>query len=420
MKSYSTDLNANNSPHTHSNPRKVFLIALILILLTIIHLCIHSSNPPLPFKKIRISSTVYRNIEFEKKCDIFTGKWVPNPKGPYYTNTSCNLIIDQQNCMKFGRPDTEFMKWRWKPDECELPIFNPLQFLELVRGKSMAFVGDSVGRNQMQSLLCLLASVTYPEDISYKYTSNTDYFKRWFYADYEFTIAALWSPFLVEASDADTNGHSLNSLMNLYLDKADEAWVREVESFDYVIISAGHWFFRPLIYYEKNQVIGCHNCNIQNMTALPKYYGYRMAFRTAFRTLRRLKKYKGITFLRTFSPSHFENGDWNKGGNCVRTRPFTSQEMKLDGYIMEFYLTQVEELKAAEKQGKRKGLKFGLLDTTEIMLLRPDGHPSNYGHSLHQNMTLTDCVHWCLPGPIDTWNEFLLDTMLKNEKDDVN
>ncbi|TXG57857.1 hypothetical protein EZV62_015686 [Acer yangbiense] len=420
MKSYSTDLNANNSPHTHSNPRKVFLIALILILLTIIHLCIHSSNPPLPFKKISISSTVYRNIEFEKKCDIFTGKWVPNPKGPYYTNTSCNLVIDQQNCMKFGRPDTEFMKWMWKPDECELPLFNPLQFLELVRGKSMAFVGDSVGRNQMQSLLCLLASVTYPEDISYKYTSNTDYFKRWFYADYKFTIAALWSPFLVEASDADTNGHSLNSLMNLYLDKADEAWVSEVESFDYVIISAGHWFFRPLIYYEKNQVVGCHNCNIQNMTALPKYYGYRMAFRTAFRTLQRLKKYKGITFLRTFSPSHFENGDWNKGGNCVRTRPFTSQEMKLDGYIMEFYLTQVEELKAAEKQGKRKGLKFGLLDTTEIMLLRPDGHPSNYGHSLHQNMTLTDCVHWCLPGPIDTWNEFLLHTMLKNEKDDVN
>ncbi|KAK2663114.1 hypothetical protein Ddye_001688 [Dipteronia dyeriana] len=419
MKAYSTDLNEKNSPHTHSNPRKVFLIALILILLTTIHLCIHSSHPPLPFKKISIS-TVYRNIEFEKKCDVFTGKWVPYPKGPYYTNTSCNLIIDQQNCMKFGRPDTEFMKWRWKPDECELPLFNPLQFLELVRGKSMAFVGDSVGRNQMQSLLCLLASVTYPEDISYKYTSNTDYFKRWFYADYEFTIAALWSPFLVEAGDADPNGHALNSLMNLYLDKADEAWASEVESFDYVIISAGQWFFRPLIYYENNQVVGCHNCNMQNMTAVPKYYGYRMAFRTAFRTLLRLNKYKGITFLRTFSPSHFENGDWNKGGSCVRTRPFTSQEMRLDGYIMEFYLTQVEELKAAEKQGMRKGLKFGLLDTTEIMLLRPDGHPNNYGHSPHQNTTVTDCVHWCLPGPIDTWNEFLLHTMLKNEKDDVN
>ncbi|KAL7184865.1 hypothetical protein ACSBR2_026918 [Camellia fascicularis] len=52
------------------------------------------------------------------------------------------------------------MKWRWKPDECELPLFNAVQFLELVRGKTLAFVGDSVGRNQMQSLTCLLASVS--------------------------------------------------------------------------------------------------------------------------------------------------------------------------------------------------------------------------------------------------------------------
>ncbi|CAI0451215.1 unnamed protein product [Linum tenue] len=52
------------------------------------------------------------------------------------------------------------MRWRWKPDGCELPVFNPAQFLEIVRGKSLAFVGDSVGRNQMQSLICLLSRVS--------------------------------------------------------------------------------------------------------------------------------------------------------------------------------------------------------------------------------------------------------------------
>ncbi|KAI9152780.1 hypothetical protein LWI28_001056 [Acer negundo] len=84
------------------------------------------------------------------------GEWVPNPEGPYYTNTTCWAIYEHQNCMKFGRPDTDFMKWRWKPDGCDLPIFNPAQFLEIVRGKSLAFIGDSVARNQMQSLICLL------------------------------------------------------------------------------------------------------------------------------------------------------------------------------------------------------------------------------------------------------------------------
>jgi len=32
-------------------------------------------------------------------------------------------------------------------------------------------------------------------------------------------------------------------------------------------------------------------------------------------------------------------------------------------------------------------------------------------------VTIADCVHWCLPGPVDTWNEFLLQ-MLKMENDE--
>ena len=94
------------------------------------------------------------------KCDIFSGEWIPNPDAPYYTNETCRAIYDQQNCMKYGRPDSDFMKWRWKPNGCELPVFNPAQFLELVRDKSLAFVGDSVARNHMQSLICLLSRVS--------------------------------------------------------------------------------------------------------------------------------------------------------------------------------------------------------------------------------------------------------------------
>jgi hypothetical protein len=106
-------------------------------------------------KKETLPSTTLKN------CDIFSGEWVPNPKAPYYTNKTCWAIHEHQNCMKYGRPDSDFMKWRWKPNECELPIFNPFQFLEIVRGKSMAFVGDSVGRNHMQSLICLLSRVSF-------------------------------------------------------------------------------------------------------------------------------------------------------------------------------------------------------------------------------------------------------------------
>ncbi|KAF9625787.1 hypothetical protein IFM89_027119 [Coptis chinensis] len=348
-----------------------------------------------------------------KKCDIFTGEWVPNPSAPYYTNNTCWAIHNHQNCMKYGRPDTDFMKWRWKPDDCELPIFNPSQFLELVRGKSLAFVGDSVGRNQMQSLICLLSRVEYPVDVS---TSTDELSRRWEYINYNFTIENIWSPYLVKAREADPNGPAGTGLFNLYLDEFDEAWTTKIDEFDYVIINGGHWFFRPSMFFENNQLVGCHYCLDKNVTDLGVYYSYRKAFRTAFRAINSLKNFKGITFLRTFAPSHFENGLWNEGGNCVRRRPFLSTETHLDGRDLELYMTQLEEFKGAEREGVQTGKQFRLLDTTEATLMRPDGHPSKYGHWPEENATLyNDCVHWCLPGPIDTWNDFLLE-MLKMEK----
>ncbi|CAL0321690.1 unnamed protein product [Lupinus luteus] len=356
----------------------------------------------------KISSvTSLKNSTEVKQCHIFSGKWVPYTEGPYYNNETCLWIIDQQNCKKFGRPDSEFLQWRWKPDECELPRFDATQFLKVVKGKKMVFVGDSVGINQMFSLICLLSHVSQPEDISMKQTTDHTYFKRFYYAKYNFTLANLWSPYFVKSSDADTNGHSYDSIMKLYLDEVDEAWASQVEDFDIVIISAGHWFFRPLLFFENGELVGCNKCRKQNVTDLAHYYGYKKAFRTAFRTLINLRRFKGVTFFRTFSPSHFENGDWNKGGNCIRTKPYTKEEMKLDGNFLETYLTQVEEFKAAKKDAIKRGLEFNMIDTTEIMLLRPDGHPSNFGHAKNKNVAINDCVHWCLPGPVDTWNEFL-------------
>lgn len=72
----------------------------------------------------------------------------------------------------------------------------------------------------------------------------------------------------------------------------------------------------------------------------------------------------------------------------------------------------MEEFRRAEVEGRQRGLKYRLLDTTQAMLLRPDGHPSKYGHWPDENVTLyNDCVHWCLPGPIDAWSDFLLEMM---------
>ncbi|KAJ6368310.1 hypothetical protein OIU78_000825 [Salix suchowensis] len=292
------------------------LITLVLIVLA----------PMIPLYILNISSPIWlpSKISESRKCDIFRGKWIPYQDTPYYNNATCREISDQQNCMKFGRPDTDFLKWKWKPDECELPRFDSEQFLELVRGKSMAFIGDSLGRNQMQSLQCLLSRVVYPEDIV-SYTEDAR-FKRWFYVNYNFTLASSWAPHLVRTIDTDPDGPTYNRLLNLYLDEADHAWAARVETYDYVIISAGRWFYGPQVFYENGKAVGCHLCLKNTIKNLTMFYGYRKAFRTSFKTLISLARFSGVTFLRTLSPAHFENGEWNKGGNCVRTRPVSKGE----------------------------------------------------------------------------------------------
>uniref|UniRef100_A0A5B7APJ6 Uncharacterized protein n=1 Tax=Davidia involucrata TaxID=16924 RepID=A0A5B7APJ6_DAVIN len=361
-----------------------------------------------------LAVAVAPKIRGSEECDIFSGGWISNAEAPYYTNTTCPWAIQEhQNCMKFGRPDTEFLKWRWKPDRCELPVFDPVQFLQLVRGKSIAFVGDSVARNHMQSLICLLSRVEDPIDVSNAPELQT---KRYEYRNYNFTIAIFWSPYLVRTTKTDPN--DTTRPFNLFLDEFDEEWTTQIQDFNYVIISAGHWFFRPTMFYVDRRLAGCQYCPQSNITHLSLYFSYRRAFRTAFRAINSLENYKGITFLRTFAPSHFEEGVWDMGGDCVRTRPFMSNETTLDGYNLELYMIQIQELRIAERVGRKRGLKFRLLDVTQAMLLRPDGHPSRYGHwpSKASVSLASDCVHWCLPGPIDTWNDFLIQMLQKENR----
>lgn len=96
------------------------------------------------------------------ECRLFEGEWVQEPDGESslaYTNGSCVTIPDSKNCFKHGRVDTEFLHWRWKPNGCEIPRFDARKFLRIVRGKTMGFIGDSVSRNHVDSLLCLLSKV---------------------------------------------------------------------------------------------------------------------------------------------------------------------------------------------------------------------------------------------------------------------
>ncbi|XP_052205193.1 protein trichome birefringence-like 19 [Diospyros lotus] len=412
--------------------KNAILLILSLVLVTILSLDYMRDNLPFLWRSREInvdvpvprkgsSSSILHHrfnhngsingMSLGKNCNLFKGRWVPFPQAPYYTNNSGCVIEDNQNCMKFGRPDTDFMKLRWKPDDCEIPIFDAVQFLEFVRGKSMAFLGDSVARNQMQSLGCMLSSAAHHTDLT---DNKHPRFRRWFYKDYNFTLGLLLTTHLVKT--LGVNSMISMSTVQLYLDEVDQAWASHIQQFDYVIISTGHWFTRPLVYYENRKVVGCSMCSRDNTRDLGKYYGYRKAYKTAFNLFLDHDKFKGSTvIMRTITPSHFEAEESDDGGNCVRIKPMMEQEMKMEWDLFTFYLIQMEEFWAAQRVGKKRGMKFKLLDITEMMRPRADAHPNHYGHAAEVRFMLySDCLHWCLPGAIDIWNELLFQ-ILKTE-----
>ncbi|KAE8669579.1 Protein ALTERED XYLOGLUCAN 4-like [Hibiscus syriacus] len=307
-----------------------------------------------------------------KKCELFKGHWVPDLHGSRYTNSSCTSIPDSKNCFRHGRNDRDFLNWRWKPDKCVLPRFDPKTFLEFVKGKKLGFIGDSVARNHVESLLCLLSKVETPID---QYKDSEDRKRTWYFPNHDFTLINLWTRFLVHDEERMING-SLSGTFNIYLDKIDEEWSKDLPILDYVIISDAHWFFRQIYLHNSTGVVACVYCNSPNVTDYGVGFALKLALRSALKHINNCKNCKArVTLVGTFSPAHFEDGGWNTGGRCNRTSPLSESEINMSGPEWELRSLQMEEIEKARKKGGKLGKRFGVLDVTKAMMMRPDGHP---------------------------------------------
>lgn len=330
-----------------------------------------------------------------------------------YNGTTCGTIKEGQNCISHGRPDSGYLYWRWKPSECHLPRFEPESFLQLLNNKHLAFVGDSMARNQLESLLCMLATASTP-NLVYR-NGDDNKFRRWHFPSHNASVSVYWSPFLVKGVEKSSTGPNHNKL---YLDLVDERWGRDMGEMDMIVLSIGHWFLHPAVYYEGDSVLGCHYCPGLNHTEIGFYDVLRKAVRTALNGIMERRGVNGVNaIVTTFSPAHFE-GEWDKAGACPKTKPFREGQKQLEGMDAEMRKIEIEEVEAAKANNGEKGLRLEALDVTKLALMRPDGHPGPYMHPFPfangvQEHVQNDCVHWCLPGPIDTWNEILLEVMKK-------
>ncbi|KAG8372692.1 hypothetical protein BUALT_Bualt12G0093000 [Buddleja alternifolia] len=418
---------SNNNPFkdqtNYSFTNKLFPYTLYALLpIAIIHLYLNpfsfsfSPTDLFPYtNRITISPSkevLRKSIGLETSCDYSNGTWVQDNLGPLYNGTTCDTIKNGQNCMVYGRPDKDYLNWRWKPKNCKLPRFNPNSFLKLVKNKHIAFVGDSLARNQLESLLCMMGTISKPQLLYTDGEANKN--RKWHIPSHNINVSIYWSPFLVKGIEKNTE----KDFNTLYLDSVDEKWAKDLEFIDFLVLSVGHWYLHPAVYHNGNNVVlGCHYC--QNYTEIGFYDVFGKALETTFRKIVERKGQNGnesSVFLTTFSPAHFE-GEWDKFGACSKTQPY--KEKVLEGMDAEMRKVGVEEVRKAKLRVEEFGnsnLRLEALDISGLALLRADGHPGPYMNPFPfangvGERVQNDCVHWCLPGPIDTWNEILLDVL---------
>ncbi|PIA40413.1 hypothetical protein AQUCO_02500247v1 [Aquilegia coerulea] len=398
--------------HCKKKERLGFSLLLLLGLTTIFSFFILYT--PNHFKFILKQDLHWRKFLFKSNhdyetCDLFNGQWIPDHNGTLYTNGSCLTIPDSKNCQKYGRKDVDYLNWRWKPDGCDLRRFDAKNFLQIVRGKTLVFIGDSVARNHMESLLCLLSQEQTAIDMN---KDANDRFRTWYFPTHNFTIKVLWTKFLVIAEERVFNGTN-TGVYDMHLDRIEKNWTQKLPGADYVIISSGHWFFRQIYLYENGNVIGCVYCDAKNISNVKPSVALGKAFQTSLKYINDCKECGKLTLLRTFTPAHFEKGSWNTGGRCNRTIPYNDKQINLGGSEWEFKIAQIEEVEKVKKNGQNKGKRFEALDVTKAMMMRPDGHPDIHWNNQWMK-GYSDCVHWCLPGPIDVWNDLFM-TVLRKE-----
>lgn len=56
----------------------------------------------------------------QTSCALFMGTWVQDQTSPLY-QYSCPAIDTEFNCQMYGRPDTDYLKYRWQPANCQIP-----------------------------------------------------------------------------------------------------------------------------------------------------------------------------------------------------------------------------------------------------------------------------------------------------------
>ncbi|XP_076916967.1 protein trichome birefringence-like 38 [Bidens hawaiensis] len=326
------------------------------------------------------------------KCNLYQGSWVYDESYPMYDSSKCTHMRKEYDCVKYGRSDRSYLKYRWQPDHCNLPRFDAKKFLRNMRGKKIMYIGDSISLNQWQSMVCLLHAALPPHsNITTKIVNSTTTVT---FKDFRVSVSMFWSEYLVDIVEVINFGR----VLQLDSITSGDVWKRN----DVLIFNTWLWWGRA----GKKQPWDY----IKIGASVKKDMNRMVAFREALKTWANwvdvhVNTKRTRVFFQGVSPSHYYGAEWNEPGvtNCAKeTIPIN--ESMFNGMINESMFngsmpraeTVIEEVLSGIKK------PVSLLNITRLSQLRKDGHPSRFN-----GFRGMDCTHWCVSGVPDTWNQLL-------------
>ncbi|KAK3188888.1 hypothetical protein Dsin_028449 [Dipteronia sinensis] len=368
-------------------------------------------------------------------CNIFDGKWVvdDDDPDPLYSPGSCPFIDDAFNCFKNGRPDSDYLRYKWRPHGCQIPRFDGRKMLEMLRGKRLVFVGDSLNRNMWEALVCALRESLKDKSRLYEVSGRRHLRTKGFFSfkfrDYKCSIDFIKSPFLVQEWKISDKTGSRRETLRLDMIQGSSSKYYDA---DIIIFNTGHWWTHHKTFNGNNYFQeGSHVYN-----RLEVGEAYTKALRTwAQWADENIDSNRTKVFFRGYSASHFRycrakffkkmiinesiidrliecyryirKGQWNNGGYChEETKPITNESsIASNPWMMRILESVIAEMKTPVLY----------LNITKMTGYRQDGHPSIYrqqqpGSGIRRTpgkMMIQDCSHWCLPGVPDSWNQLL-------------
>ncbi|GMH29716.1 hypothetical protein Nepgr_031559 [Nepenthes gracilis] len=340
-------------------------------------------------------------------CNYSDGLWIYDSVASARYSHTCREIFKGWNCMLSNKSNgVEITKWRWRPKQCDLLPFDPVRFLERHRDTSIGFVGDSLNRNMFVSLFCTLKQVS--NDVKKWRPAKAD--RGFTFLQYNLTIAYHRTNLLARYNrwSASASGGLLESLgykdgYRVDVDVPDSAWAEAPSFHNIIILNTGHWWWAPVKFDPVKSPMLFFK---EGIPVLPPIYpdvGLDMVLKHMISFVESRMQPGGIKILRTQSPRHFEGGDWDKGGSCQHVEPLSAKRVE-ELFAVEHNGTNVEARLVNEHLHRAiAGSGFHILDITHMSEFRADAHPGKLGGKKHD-----DCLHWCLPGLTDTWNDLLV------------